>query len=115
MAHKAPGKHYRAGLTLIELTRMFPDDAVAEHWFVKTSLAGRSWTARADGSRLNSDVRNCVDAVAGVAFRWRFFSPQGWPSVEHVTHMPNGQNTDSRTAPCAIYLRMKATQAVRPA
>ena len=36
MAHKAPGKHYRAGLTLIELTRMFPDDAVAERWFVKT-------------------------------------------------------------------------------
>ena len=36
MAHKAPGKHYRAGLTLIELTRMFPDDAAAERWFVKT-------------------------------------------------------------------------------
>ena len=40
MAHKAPGKHYRAGLTLIELTRMFPDDAVAEHWFVKTRWPG---------------------------------------------------------------------------
>ena len=36
MAHKAPGKHYRAGLTLIELTRMFPDDAEAERWFVNT-------------------------------------------------------------------------------
>ena len=36
MAHKAPGKHYRAGITLIELTRMFPDDAAAERWFVKT-------------------------------------------------------------------------------
>ena len=36
MAHKAPGKHYREGLTLIELTRMFPDDAAAERWFVKT-------------------------------------------------------------------------------
>ena len=36
MAHKALGKHYRAGLTLIELTRMFPDDAAAERWFVKT-------------------------------------------------------------------------------
>ena len=35
MAHKAPGKHYRKGLTLIELTRMFPDDATAERWFVK--------------------------------------------------------------------------------
>ena len=36
MAQKAPGKHYREGLTLIELTRMFPDDAAAERWFVKT-------------------------------------------------------------------------------
>ena len=36
MAHKASGKHYRAGITLIDLTRMFPDDAAAEHWFVKT-------------------------------------------------------------------------------
>ena len=36
MAHNAPGKHYRAGLTLIELTRMFPDDAAAERWFVAT-------------------------------------------------------------------------------
>ena len=40
MTHKAPGKHYRAGLTLIELTRMFPDDAVAERWFVKTRWPG---------------------------------------------------------------------------
>ena len=36
MTHKAPGKHYRTGLTLIELTRMFPDDAVAERWFIET-------------------------------------------------------------------------------
>ena len=36
MAHNAPGKHYRKGLTQIELTRMFPDDATAERWFVKT-------------------------------------------------------------------------------
>ena len=36
MAQNAPGKHYRAGLSLIELTRMFPDDAAAERWFVET-------------------------------------------------------------------------------
>ena len=27
MARKAPGKAHRKGITLIELTRMFPDDA----------------------------------------------------------------------------------------
>ena len=50
MAHKAPGKHYREGITLIELTRMFLDDAAAERWFVcqrrsKISPPGRSKTS----------------------------------------------------------------------
>ncbi len=30
---KAPGRHYRAGITMVELFRMFPDDAAAEKWF----------------------------------------------------------------------------------
>ena len=33
MRHKAPGKAYRKGLSLVELFRMFPDDATAETWF----------------------------------------------------------------------------------
>lgn len=36
MAQKAPGKNYRKGISLIELTRRFPDDEAAEQWFVKT-------------------------------------------------------------------------------
>ena len=40
MAHRAPGKHYRNGLSLIELTRMFPDDATAERWFVAQRWQG---------------------------------------------------------------------------
>ena len=36
MAHNAPGKHYRTGLSLVELVKMFPDDAAAERWFVET-------------------------------------------------------------------------------
>ena len=30
---RGPGKSYRAGMTLIELMEMFPDDAAAEAWF----------------------------------------------------------------------------------
>ena len=33
MARKAPGKHFRKGLTLVDLMQMFPDDATAEQWF----------------------------------------------------------------------------------
>ena len=35
MATSAPGKHYRESLSLIQLTRMFPNDEAAEKWFVK--------------------------------------------------------------------------------
>ena len=35
MAQKAPGKHYRDGISLVEIFRLFPDDATAEAWFVK--------------------------------------------------------------------------------
>ncbi|MCY4354646.1 MAG: IS1595 family transposase [Truepera sp.] len=33
MAHKAPGKHYRKGITLLELARMFPNENAAREWF----------------------------------------------------------------------------------
>ena len=35
MAHNAPGKHFRTGLSLVEVMRMFPDDETAEAWFVE--------------------------------------------------------------------------------
>ena len=34
MAYKAPGKHYRKGLTPKEFFKLFPDDNTAEAWFV---------------------------------------------------------------------------------
>lgn len=36
MAHKAPGKHYRNGITMAELFNRFPDDKAAEEWFINT-------------------------------------------------------------------------------
>lgn len=33
MAQKAPGKHYRKGITLAKLFEMFPDNDAAEKWF----------------------------------------------------------------------------------
>ena len=35
MTHKAPGKSHREGITLLQLARMFPDDAAAAAWFRK--------------------------------------------------------------------------------
>ena len=35
MSEKAPGKHFRKGVSLMEIIEMFPDDKAAEEWFVK--------------------------------------------------------------------------------
>ncbi len=35
MAHKAPGKYYRIGLSVVDLFKMFPDDATAERQFAE--------------------------------------------------------------------------------
>ena len=32
---KAPGRHHRAGITLVKLFEMFPDDEAAERWFME--------------------------------------------------------------------------------
>ena len=36
MAKNAPGKHYREGISILDLIKAFPDDAAAEKWFIKT-------------------------------------------------------------------------------
>ena len=35
MSHKAPGKSTRKGLSLVQLTAMFPDDRAAQDWFAR--------------------------------------------------------------------------------
>lgn len=35
MSYKAPGKHFREGLSTAQFFRIFPDDKTAEEWFVK--------------------------------------------------------------------------------
>ena len=36
MQPKAPGKAHRKGISLVEIMRIFPDDASAEQWFAET-------------------------------------------------------------------------------
>ena len=39
MTQSAPGKHYRNGITLVQLLEMFPDNKTAEKWFEQTRWA----------------------------------------------------------------------------
>ena len=40
MAQKAPGKHFRNGISLAGANRIFADNEMAEQWFI-----GRRWPA----------------------------------------------------------------------
>ena len=40
MSRKAPGKAYRGGISIIELTEMFPDEQAAKDWFVQQRWDG---------------------------------------------------------------------------
>ncbi len=40
MTKKAPGRSHRTGITVVELLKMFPDDAAAERWFEEQRWPG---------------------------------------------------------------------------
>ena len=35
MSKKGPGKHFRKGMSILEITKQFPDDDTAEKWFIE--------------------------------------------------------------------------------
>ncbi|MCY3929999.1 MAG: IS1595 family transposase [Acidobacteria bacterium] len=46
---KAPGKHYREGISLFELERLFPDNEAAERWFEDARWNGEPCCPRCGG------------------------------------------------------------------
>ena len=52
MAKSAPGKHYRRGMTLVDLIGMFPDDETAEKWFEQSRWPDGVCCARCDGENV---------------------------------------------------------------
>ena len=64
MAHNAPGQHHREGVSLVDVMRMFPDDAAAEAWIVKVR-----WP---DGPRCpHCDSDNVLDGAAHKTMPYR--------------------------------------------
>ena len=43
MAQSAPGKHYREGVSLVEIFHMFPDDETAGQWFAEARWPDGVW------------------------------------------------------------------------
>lgn len=53
MAQSAPGKHYRKGVTLVELIQMFPDNESAEKWFEQARWGGEIRCAHCDSDNIS--------------------------------------------------------------
>ena len=52
MAHNAPGKYFRKGLSVLELTRMFPTDEAASAWVEKIRWPNGPVCPHCDSSRV---------------------------------------------------------------
>ena len=74
MTRNAPGKHYRKGLSLVALTKMFPDDATAERWFIDTR-----WGDGIYCPRCGSD-----NVLSGAKHKTMPFLCRGLPNAEAV-------------------------------
>ena len=58
MAKKAPGKHYRDGITLVELFQMFHDDETAEKWFVECRWADGIHCAYCESKNIKENAKH---------------------------------------------------------
>ena len=84
MAHRAPGKHYREGMSLVEIIRMFPEDAAAERWFTKVR-----WPDGAHCPHCGS--ANTQDGTAHKTMPYRCRDCRKWFSVKTGTVMQSSK------------------------
>ena len=84
MAQSAPGKHHRKGLSLVELTRMFPNDDVAREW-----VENIRWPTGPRCPKCDSDNIQCDVAHKTMTHRCR--TCRKWFSVRTGTAMQSSK------------------------
>ena len=69
MAHNAPGRHYREGITLMQLADMFPDEAAARTWFEGLVWPDGRYCPRCGSTRTHeaSHAKSPCDPAAPIA------------------------------------------------
>ena len=100
MACKAPGKHYRKGVSLRQILKMFPDSKTAEAWF-----AERRWKGRPACVACGSENVQTGAAHKTMPYRCREKSCRKRFSVKMGTVM-EGSNLDYQVWAIAIYLML---------
>ena len=86
MAHKAPGKAHRNGISLVELFRIFPDDDSAQAWLEEQRWGGEPWCPHCGSFHVKHNPNNrslpwrCAERECRKKFSVRFATPmQGSP------------------------------------
>ena len=98
MANKAPGKHFRKGISLRELTKMFPDDATAERWFMAIRWADGPVCPSCGSYNVQSDIKHKT-----MTHRCRDCSDRKFFSLKTGTVM-EGSKLGYQTWAFALYL-----------
>ena len=104
MGQKGPGKAYREGISLIELTEMFPDEAAANAWFENLI-----WTNGRHCPRCGSCETSVASATSGL--------PYYCPSCKRAFSVRIGTALERSKVPLrkwlfAIYLEMTSLKGV---
>ena len=88
MAYKAPGKHYREGLTAKQFYQMFPDDATAEQWFIRQRWPNGVACPKCGSVKVKSGAKR-----KGLPFRCREKGCETPFSVKYGTFMQSSKLT----------------------
>lgn len=103
----APGKAYREGLSLVELFRLFPDDAAAQAWLEEQRWGGEPWCPKCGSRKVNRDhhksmpwrcaVRSCrkrFSVRVGTVLQGSHLGYRTWVLAIHLlTTSPRGQSS----------------------
>ena len=106
MAQKAPGKHFRKGMSLIEIMDLFPDDHAAERWFTEIRWPDSPSCHYCGSSNVQSGTKHksmpyrCREKECGKRFSVRT------GTVMHASNLPY------RTWAVAIYLLLTSLKSV---
>ena len=98
MSHKAPGKSYRQGMTLIDLVDMFPDVKTAEQWFTQCRWPNGPFCPRCGSFNVQSNIKHPT-----MSHRCRDCSNKRMFSLKTGTIM-EGSKLNYRVWAIAIYL-----------
>lgn len=58
MAHEAPGKHFRKGLSMVKVMRMFPNDKAASEWIAQVRWPEGIRCPRCDSDNIQTETKH---------------------------------------------------------